>query len=86
MTFDSYYNIKVCLPNIDKQREVGQFLSVVDDKIQLNKRINDNLRASRAQSQAQFELCRGAVVNADVSPNLPWLDRSLREVEVRHVV
>ena len=49
MTFDSYYNIKVCLPNIDKQREVGQFLSVVDDKIQLNKRINDNLEAMAKQ-------------------------------------
>ena len=45
--------------------------------------INDNLRASRAQSQTQFELCRGAAVNADISPNLPWLDRSLRGVEVR---
>ena len=49
MTFDSYYNIKVCLPNIDKQREVGQLLSVVDDKIQLNKRINDNLEAMAKQ-------------------------------------
>ena len=49
MTFDSYYNIKVCLPNIDKQRDVGQFLSVVDDKIQLNKRINDNLEAMAKQ-------------------------------------
>ena len=46
--------------------------------------INDNLRASRAQSQTQFELCRGAAVNADVSSNLPILDRSLREVKVRH--
>ena len=46
--------------------------------------INDNLRASRAQNQTQFELCRGAAVNADVSPNLPMLDRSLREAEVRH--
>ena len=45
--------------------------------------INDNLRASRAQSQTQFELCRGAAVNADVSPNLPWLDRSLRGARVR---
>ena len=45
--------------------------------------INDNLRASRAQSQTQFELCRGAAVNADVSPNLQLLDRSLRGVEVR---
>ena len=47
-----------------------------------NKRINDNLRASRAQSQTQFELCRGAAVNADVSPNLPTLDRSSRVVKV----
>ena len=45
--------------------------------------INDNLRASRAQSQTQFELCRGAAVNADVSPNLPWLDRSSGGVRAR---
>lgn len=48
--------------------------------------INDNLRASRAQSQTQFELCRGAAVNADVSPNLPMLDRSLRGARVRLAV
>ena len=46
--------------------------------------INDNLRASRAQSQTQFELCRGAAVNADVSPNLLRLDRSLITAEDRH--
>ena len=86
MTFDSYYNIKVNLPNIHEQRSVGQFLSVLDDKIQLNKRINDNLRASRAQSQTQFELCRGAAVNADVSPNLLLLDRSSRGARVRLAV
>ena len=45
--------------------------------------INDNLRASRAQIQTQFELCRGAAVNADVSPNLQLLDRSLRVARVR---
>ena len=45
--------------------------------------INDNLRASRVQSQTQFELCRGAAVNADVSPNLLTLDRSLRGGGVR---
>ena len=38
--------------------------------------INDNLRASRVQRQTQFELCRGAAVNADISPNLPRLDHS----------
>ena len=46
--------------------------------------INDNLRASRVQSQTQFELCRGTAVNADVSPNLLTLDRSLIEVITRH--
>ncbi len=46
-------------------------------------KISDNLRASRAQSQTLFDLCRGAAVNADVSPILPMLDRSLREVEAR---
>ena len=48
--------------------------------------INDNLRASRAQSQTQFELCRGAAVNADVSPNLLLLDRSSRGARVRLAV
>ena len=47
--------------------------------------INDNLRASRVQSQTQFELCRGAAVNANVSPNLPWLDRSLKGATTRLV-
>ena len=45
--------------------------------------INDNLRVSRAQSQTQFELCRGAAVNADVSPHLQLLDRSLKVVITR---
>ena len=45
--------------------------------------LNDNLRASRAQSQTQFELYRGAAVNANVSPNLLMLDRSLRGAKVR---
>ena len=45
--------------------------------------INDNLRSSQAQSQTQFELCRGAAVNADVSPNLLTLDRSSRGGGVR---
>ena len=49
MTFDSYYNIKVNLPNMHEQRAVGQFLSVLDDKIRLNRRINDNLEAMAKQ-------------------------------------
>lgn len=47
--------------------------------------INDNLRASRVQSQTQFELYRGAAANADVSPNLLTLDRSSKGAEARLV-
>ena len=64
--------------DMNDQRKIVSTLSAIDRKIELNKQINDNLRASRAQSQTQFELCRGAAVNADVSPNLQLLDRSLR--------
>ena len=58
-------------------------LSSIYTNVWCKRQINDNLRASRAQSQTQFELCRGAAVNADVSPNLPMLDRSSRGVRVR---
>ena len=67
------------------QRQIGKTLSALDRKIVLNKQINDNLRASRAQSQTQFELCRGAAVNADVSPNLQLLDRSSKGATTRLV-
>lgn len=75
--------IEIRLPNLEKQRDIAKCLSDLDRKIELNKQINDNLRASRAQSQTQFELCRGAAVNADVSPNLPMLDRSSGGVRAR---
>ena len=52
--------------NIKEQKLIASVLNNIDRKIELNKQINDNLRASRAQSQTQFELCRGAAVNADV--------------------
>lgn len=52
--------IKACavwIPELDDQRAIGQLLESLDEKILLNKRINDNLRASRAQRQTKFELC-----------------------------
>lgn len=83
---DKIKDCTVWIPDLDDQKAIGRLLASLDEKIQLNKRINDNLRASRAQSQTQFELCRGAAVNADVSPNLLTLDRSSRGEEVRLVV
>ena len=57
-------------------------LSSIYTNVWCKRQINDNLRASRAQSQTQFELCRGAAVNADVSPNLSLLDHSSEEAKV----
>ena len=77
-------SLSFIFPDITIQRKIASIWTSYDQKIHLNSVINDNLRASRAQSQTQFELCRGATVNADVSPNLQLLDRSSREVKVRH--
>ena len=79
---NNFLDIEITLPKMSIQKQIGKTLSALDLKIELNKRINDNLRSSQAQSQTQFELCRGAAVNADVSPNLLTLDRSSTKVKV----
>ena len=77
------YKYSHLFPNcIKEQKLIASVLHNLDCKIALNHAINDNLRASRAQSQTQFELCRGAAVNANVSPKLSTLDRSSRVVKV----
>lgn len=80
---DKIKECSVWIPSLDIQKRIGRILTDIDNKIAINRQINDNLRASRAQSQTQFELCRGAAVNADISPNLPTPDRSLRVAKVR---
>ena len=49
MTFDSYYNINVFLPNIEEQRRAASILQKLDAKIALNRQINDNLEAMARQ-------------------------------------
>ena len=49
MTFDSYYNINVFLPNIEEQRRAASILQKLDAKIALNRQINDNLEAMAKQ-------------------------------------
>lgn len=46
---DTLGNIPVLLPSIEDQRAIGKVLADIDRKIELNKRLNDNLRASREQ-------------------------------------
>ena len=36
-------NYEILLPPLDKQREIATIISSLDDKIELNRRINDNL-------------------------------------------
>ena len=43
MTFDSYYNIKVKLPDLATQQQVAAVLIDIDNKIILNRAINHNL-------------------------------------------
>ena len=49
MTFDSYYNIKVKLPDLTTQRQLATILRNLDDKIALNRAINQNLEALAKQ-------------------------------------
>ena len=74
--------MRYSIPKLSLAEEacIGNIILSFCTKININRQINDNLRASRAQNQTQFELCRGVAVNADVSPNLSMLDHSLREV------
>ena len=77
--------MRYSIPKLSLAEEacIGNMILSFCTKINVNRQINDNLRASRAQNQTQFELCRGAVVNADISPNLSWLDRSSAKARAR---
>jgi type I restriction enzyme S subunit len=46
MTFDSYYNIKVMLPDIEIQNRVARFLQCIDANIETRNSINRNLPLS----------------------------------------
>ena len=43
MTFDSYYNLKIQLPNLPIQKKIASILMDIDNKIELNNKLNDNL-------------------------------------------
>ena len=45
MTFGAYYDIKIKLPDLPIQQKIASVLSALDDKIELNNRINAELEA-----------------------------------------
>ena len=47
----TFANYEIEIPNIKEQKRIGKILSSLDDKIELNRRINDNLEQ---QAQALF--------------------------------
>ena len=52
ITKDTFENIHCSIPNINEQIKIAAILSSFDDKIELNRRINDNLEQ---QAQALFK-------------------------------
>lgn len=58
-------------PNINTQRQIASILKSLDDKIEVNRRINDNLEQ---QAQALFKswlsLCKDEVTIGDLSMNI----------------
>ena len=52
ITRDTFSNIVVSIPPLDEQRKIAGILSALDDKIELNNKINRNLEA---QAQAIFK-------------------------------
>ena len=81
---DDIRNKEVFLPSIKEQRGIVSVLSSIDRKIELNRTINQNLRARREQRESLLSLCRAEAVNGDVSRNLEaTLDRSLGVAGVR---
>ena len=67
----SFSNYEVEVPDLKKQEKIASILSSLDDKIELNRRINDNLEQ---QAQALF---KAWFVN---NPNPNWREATLSEV------
>lgn len=43
MTFESYYNLSIQLPSLNTQNKVASVLGKIEEKLQLNNKVNDNL-------------------------------------------
>ncbi|MFI3227986.1 MAG: restriction endonuclease subunit S [Clostridia bacterium] len=52
ITFRELANIEIKLPSINEQKQIAKILSSIDDKIELNNKINDNLEQ---QAQAIYD-------------------------------
>ena len=61
--------LELNFPSIKKQKNIARLIQNINQKIELNRSINHNLRARREQRRIVFSLCRADAVNSDVSRN-----------------
>ena len=61
--------LELNFPSIKKQKNIARLIQNINQKIELNRSINHNLRARREQRRIVFSLCRADAVNGDVSRN-----------------
>ena len=91
MTFDSYYNIKVLLPEIEEQKRVASVLQNLDHKIALNRQINDNLE-EMAKQLYDYWFVQFDFPNEEGKPYkssggaMVWNDKLKREIPNRWTV
>lgn len=52
LSTETMNSIPILMPTYEEQREIGMLLADIDRKIELNRSLNHNLRASREQSHA----------------------------------
>ena len=82
---DTIGNIPVLLPSIDEQHTIGKVLADIDRKIELNKRINDNLEAM-AKQLYDYWFVQFDFPNEDDKPYkssggaMVWNDKLKREI------
>ena len=70
----TFANYEIEIPNIKEQKRIGKILSSLDDKIELNRRINDNLEQ---QAQALF---KSWFVNFEPFKNSQFVDSELGKI------
>ena len=81
ITIGHLHNFEIYFPE-DYIPICNLYLSL-EKKILLNRAINQNLRARQVQRESRLSRCRATAVNADVSPNLPILERSSEVAAIR---
>ncbi len=77
---DVLENLEICLPPLEAQRKIAKILSSLDEKIELNNKINENLHA---QAQAIF---KSWFVNFEPFKNEKYSDSVLGKIPSKFTV